>query len=167
MSLREKINEQFKTALKNKNKTLVSTLRLILAAIKERDIANRSGEKKEEIKDDEILQVLKKMRKQRLDSVSLYEKGGRQELLDAEKEEIKVIDAFLPKQKSEEETKKICEEVIKSLGASSIKDMGKIMGSLKKQYSDTIDFSKVNVIVKELLSQWNILKNILMKLNLD
>ena len=153
MSLREKINEQFKTALKNKNKTLVSTLRLILAAIKERDIANRSGEKKEEIKDDEILQVLKKMRKQRLDSVSLYEKGGRQELLDAEKEEIKVIDAFLPKQKSEEETKKICEEVIKSLGASSIKDMGKIMGSLKKQYSDTIDFSKVNVIVKELLSQ--------------
>ena len=152
MSLREKINEQFNIALKSKNKTLVSTLRLILAAIKERDIANRTKEKKEDVKDEEIIKVLRKMKKQRQDSVRLYKKGGRQELLEIEEAEIKVIDSFLPKQLSEEETKKICKEVIKSLGASSIKDMGKIMGSLKQKYSDSIDFSKVNLIVKGLLS---------------
>ena len=125
MSLREKINQQFNAALKNKDKILVSTLRLIMAAIKDKDIANRSGEKK----------------------------GERPELLEVELAEIKIIDSFLPKQLSDEETKKICKEVIESLGASSIKDMGKIMGSLKQKYSDTIDFSKVNVIVKGLLSQ--------------
>ena len=153
MALREKINQQFNTALKNKNKTLVSTLRLIVAAIKERDIANRKGGKKEEVKDQEIIKVLQKMKKQRQDSASLYEKGGRQELLNVEKAEIEVIDTFLPKQLNEEETKKICKEIIESIGASSIKDMGKIMGSLKQKYSDSIDFSKVNVIVKGLLNQ--------------
>jgi len=153
MSLREKINEQFNTALKSKNKTLVSTLRLILAAIKERDIANRTGGKKEDIKDSEIIKVLRKMKKQRQDSAQLYKKGERQELLEAEESEIKIIDTFLPKQLSEEETKKICKEIIESLGASSVKDMGKIMGSLKQKYSDSIDFSKANVIVKGLLSQ--------------
>ena len=152
MALREKINQQFNTALKNKNKTLVSTLRLIIAAIKERDIANRKGGKKEEVKDQEITKVLQKMKKQRQDSASLYEKGGRQELLNVEKAEIKVIDTFLPKQLSEEETKKICKEIIESIGASSIKDMGKIMGSLKQKHSDSIDFSKANVIIKGLLS---------------
>ena len=153
MALREKINQQFNTALKNRNKTLVSTLRLIVAAIKERDIANRKGGKKEEVKDQEIIKVLQKMKKQRQDSASLYEKGGRQELLNVEKAEIEVIDTFLPKQLSEEETKKICKEIIESIGASSIKDMGKIMGSLKKKHSDSIDFSKANVIIKGLLSQ--------------
>tara|TARA_B100000470_G_scaffold128280_1_gene99299 strand:+ start:81 stop:542 length:462 start_codon:yes stop_codon:yes gene_type:complete len=153
MSLRKKINEQFNTALKNKNKTLVSTLRLVLAGIKDRDIANRTNEKKEEINDLEIIKVLRKMKKQRQESSDLYKKGGRQELLEAEESEIKIIDSFLPKQLSEEETKKICREIIKSLGASSIKDMGKIMGSLKQKYSDSIDFSKVNVIVKGLLNQ--------------
>jgi len=153
MSLRKKINEQFNTALKNKNKTLVSTLRLVLAGIKNRDIANRTNEKKEEINDLEIIKVLRKMKKQRQESSDLYKKGGRQELLEAEESEIKIIDSFLPKQLSEEETKKICREIIKSLGASSIKDMGKIMGSLKQKYSDSIDFSKVNVIVKGLLNQ--------------
>jgi len=153
MSLRKKINEQFNIALKNKNKTLVSTLRLVLAGIKDRDIANRTNEKKEEINDLEIIKVLRKMKKQRKESADLYKKGGRQELLEAEESEIKIIDSFLPKQLSEEETKKICRETIKSLGASSIKDMGKIMGSLKQKYSDSIDFSKVNVIVKGLLSQ--------------
>ena len=151
MSLREKINEQFNTALKNKNKTLISTLRLIMAAIKERDIANRTAEKKEAVKDPEIIKVLRKMKKQRQDSVVLYKKGERQELLEAEEAEIKIIDTFLPKQLNEEETKKICKEAIESLGASSIKDMGKIMGSIKKKYSDSIDFSKVNTIVKGLL----------------
>jgi len=152
MSLREKINGQFNTALKNKNKTLVSTLRLILTAIKERDIANRTIEKKEGVKDAEIIKVLRKMKKQRQDSVRLYKKGNRQELLEQEEKEIEIIDTFLPQQLNEEETKKICEELIKALGASSIKDMGKIMGVLKQKYSDSIDFSKVNVIVKGLLS---------------
>ena len=153
MALREKINEQFNSALKNKNKTLVSTLRLVLAAIKDGDIANRRGEKKEAIKDAEIIKLLKKMKKQRQDSAELYEKGGRQELLNAEKEEIKIIDTFLPKQLNDEETKKICKETIDTLGASSIKDMGKIMGLLKQKYSDKLDFSKVNIIVKGLLNQ--------------
>jgi len=151
MSLREKINEEFNTALKSKNKTLISTLRLILAAIKERDIASRTAEKKEAVKDPEIIKVLRKMKKQRQDSVVLYKKGERRELLEAEEAEIKIIDSFLPKQLNEEETKKICKEAIESLGASSIKDMGKIMGTLKQKYADSIDFSKVNVIVKGLL----------------
>ena len=153
MSLREKINEQFNAALKSKNKTLISTFRLILAAIKERDIANRTGENKDVIKDPEIIKVLKKMKKQRQDSADLYKKGNRQELLEAEEAEIKIIDTFLPKQISDEETQKICKQIIESSGATSIKDMGKIMGLLKQKYSDTIDFSKVNLIVKGLLSQ--------------
>ena len=152
MPLREKINQEFNVALKNKNKTLVSTLRLILAAIKERDIANRTSEKKEEVKDQEIIKVLQKMKKQRQDSADLYKKGGREELLNIEEAEIKIIDTFLPKQLSEEETKKICKEIIESVGASSVKDMGKIMGTLKQKYSDSIDFSKANIIIKGLLN---------------
>ena len=152
MSLREKINDQFNTALKSKNKTLVSTLRLVLAAIKEKDIAKRSSKNKEMVKDPEIIQLLRKMKKQRQESAALYEKGARQELFQAEQNEIKIIDSFLPKQLSEEETKKVCKEAIESLGASSIKDMGKIMGALKQKYSDVIDFSKVNIIVKGMLS---------------
>ena len=153
MSLREKISQEFNAALKSKNKTLVSTFRLILAAIKERDIANRTQGKKEEVKDPEIIKVLRKMKKQRQDSADLYKKGGRKELLEIEESEIKIIDTFLPKQLSEEETKKICKEVIELLGASTLKDMGKIMGTLKQKYSDSIDFSKVSVILKGLLSQ--------------
>jgi len=152
MSLREKINQQFNLALKNKDKNLVSTLRLILASIKEKDIANRSGGKKEESKEEEIVKVLQKMKKQRQDSASLYKKGGREDLLKVEEDEIKIIDTFLPKQLSEEETKKICKEIVQSLGATSIKDMGKIMGSLKKKYPDSIDFSKANIIIKGLLN---------------
>ena len=167
MSLREKINQQFNIALKSKNKTLISTLRLVLSAIKEKDIANRTSENKEIAKDEEIMKVLRKMKKQRQDSAELYKKGERQELLEAEEAEIKIIDSFLPKQLDEEETKKVCKEIIESVGATSIKDMGKIMGSLKKKYADSIDFSKVNIIVKGLLNQWNIQKNILMKLNCD
>jgi len=144
MSLREKISEQFNIALKNKNKSLISTLRLILAAIKESDIANRTNGKKEGVKDPEIIKVLRKMKKQRQDSADLYKKGERQELSEIEESEIKIIDTFLPKQLGEEETRKICKEIIKSVGASSIKDMGKIMGSLKQKYPDSIDFSKVN-----------------------
>ena len=152
MSFRKKINEQFNAALKSKNKTLISTLRLMSAAIKEKDIANRAGKKKEDINDSEIIKVLRKMKKQRQDSADLYKKGERQELSEIEESEIKIIDTFLPKQLGEEETRKICKEIIKSVGASSIKDMGKIMGSLKQKYPDSIDFSQVNLIVKGLLS---------------
>ena len=152
MSLREKISEQFNIALKNKNKSLISTLRLILAAIKESEIANRTNGKKEGVKDPEIIKVLRKMKKQRQDSADLYKKGERHELSEIEESEIKIIDTFLPKQLGEEETRKICKEIIKSVGASSIKDMGKIMGSLKQKYPDSIDFSQVNLIVKGLLS---------------
>ena len=153
MSLREKINNQFNAALKSKEKNLISTLRLILSAIKDKDIANRTSEKKEIAKDEEIIKILRKMKKQRQDSADLYKKGERPDLLQAEESEIKIIDSFLPKQLSEEETKKICEEVIKATGALSMKDMGKIMGSLKQKYSDIIDFSKVNIIVKGLLNK--------------
>ena len=152
MSLREKINKQFNTALKSQNKTLVSTLRLVLAAIKEQDIANRTKDKKETASDAEIIKVLRKMKKQRQDSAELYKKGERQELSKIEEEEIKVIDSFLPKQLNEEETKKICEEVIKSVGASSMKDMGKVIGALKSKHADTLDFSKVSAIIKGLLN---------------
>ena len=152
MSLREKINKQFNIELKSQNKTVVSTLRLVLAAIKDRDIANRTSGKKEEIKDQDIIKVLQKMKKQRQDAANLYKKGERPELLATEEAEIKIIDTFLPKQLSEEETQKICKEIITSAGASSIKDMGKIMGLLKQKYSDSIDFSKANMIFKSLLS---------------
>ena len=167
MPLREKINQQLIAALKNKDKTLVSTLRLVVAAIKEKDIANRSGGKREDIKDQEILKVLVKMKKQRLDSVDLYKKGERQELIKIEEKEIEIINTFLPKQLSEEDTKKICKEIIQSFENPSIKDMGKVMGKLKEKYSDSLDFSKASIIIKGLLNQWNIQKNILKKLNLD
>ena len=153
MSLREKINEQFNSALKSKNKSLISTLRLILSAIKDKDILNRVSEKKDTAKDDEIIKILRKMKKQRQDSAELYKKGERLDLLKVEEDEIKIIDSFLPKQLSEEETKSICKNAIKTIGASSIKDMGKVMGYLKKEYSNKIDFSKVNIIVKELLNK--------------
>ena len=151
MSIREEINNQFNLALKSKDKTLVSTLRLVLAAIKDKDIANRASEKKEVAKDEEIIKILRKMKKQRQDSADLYKKGDRNDLLKIEEGEIKIIDTFLPKQLNEEETKKICEEIIKTVGASSIKDMGKIMGEIKKKYADSIDFSKVSSIVRGLL----------------
>ena len=151
MSLREKINKQFNTGLKSQNKTLVSTLRLVLAAIKERDIANRTSGKKEEIKDPEIIKVLRKMKKQRQESADLYKKGGRHELLDTEEAEIRIIDTFLPKQLSEEETKKICKEIIESVGASSIKDMGKLMGLIKEEYAGKVDMGLVGRIAKSKL----------------
>ena len=153
MSLRKKINEQFNIALKNKNKSLISTLRLILAAIKQRDIENRSAAKKDEVKDVEIIKVLRKMKKQRQDSAELYKKGERKELLEVEESEIKIIDTFLPKQLSEEETKKICTNIISKIGANSLKDMGKVMGELKKTHADEIDFSKAGSMIKELLNK--------------
>ena len=150
MSLKKQIEEKLNQALKEKDKTTYPTLRLIVSAIKDAEIANRSKEKKD-ISDSDISAILKKMIKQRNESCEVYKKAGRTELLDNETQEIKVIKAFLPKQLTDQETKKICEEVVKSTGAVSPKDMGKVMGVLKSKYSDRLDFSKVSSVIKELL----------------
>jgi len=150
MSLKNQIEEKFNQALKEKDKTTYPTLRLVVSAIKDAEIANRSKEKKD-ISDSDITTILKKMIKQRNESCEVYKKAGRTELLESETQEIEVINTFLPKQLNDEETKKICEEVVKSVGADSMKDMGKVMGALKSKYSDTLDFSKVSSVIKELL----------------
>ena len=151
MSLRKKIDDMLNEALKAKDKNTYPTLRLIVSAIKDAEIAGRSKGQKE-IKDSDIISLLKKMIKQRNESCEVYKKAGRNELLESEKKEIEVISKFLPKQLSDEETKQICQEVIKTTGASSMKDMGKIMGALKSKHAESLDFSKVSVILKELLS---------------
>ena len=151
MSLRKKIDDMLNEALKAKDKNTYPTLRLIVSAIKDAEIAGRSKGQKE-IKDSDIISLLKKMIKQRNESCEVYKKAGRNELLESEKKEINVISKFLPKQLSDEETKRICQEVIKTTGASSMKDMGKIMGALKSKHAESLDFSKVSVILKELLS---------------
>ena len=151
MSLKKQIEDKLNEALKAKDKNTYPTLRLIVSAIKDAEIAGRSKGQKE-LKDSDIISLLKKMVKQRNESCEVYEKAGRKELLDNEKKEINVISAFLPKQLSDEETKKICSETIKLVGASTMKDMGKIMGALKSKYAESLDFSKVSKILKELLS---------------
>ena len=153
MSLRESIELDYKTALKAKDKNKISTYRLILSGIKDLDINNRSGSEKKETDDEDIKKLLKKMIKQRSESIELYKKNNRKDLQDIEEQEVAIISRYLPKQISEEDTKKICEEVIKSTGANSIKDMGKVMGELKKNNADSIDFSKAGAIIKELLNQ--------------
>ena len=151
MSLKIQIEEKLNQALKAKDKNTYSTLRLVVSAIKDAEIAGRSKGQKE-MTDVDITAILKKMIKQRNESCEVYKKAGRSELLENETKEIEVISVFLPKQLSEEETKKICADVVKSVGASSMKDMGKVMGALKSKYSDTLDFSKVSSIIKELLN---------------
>ena len=150
MSLKTKIEEKLSQALKNKDKNTYPTLRLVVSAIKDAEIANRPKGKKD-ISESDIMAILKKMIKQRNESCEVYKKAGRNELLDREKKEIDVINVFLPKQLSDEETKKICEETIKSSGATSMKDMGKVMGVLKSKHADALDFSKVSSVIKDLL----------------
>ena len=151
MSLRNQIEEKLNQALKAKDKNTYPTLRLVVSAIKDAEIAGRTKGQKE-MSDSDITAILKKMIKQRNESCEVYKKAGRNELLENETKEIEVINAFLPKQLSEEETKKICADVVKSVGASSMKDMGKVMGVLKSKHSGTLDFSKVSSIIKELLN---------------
>ena len=153
MSLREKIETDYKNALKSKDKNKISTYRLILAGIKDVDINNRSGPEKKETNDEDIKKLLKKMVKQRSESIEVYKKNNRNDLLEIEEGELAVISGYLPKQLSEEDTKKICVEIINSTGASSIKDMGKVMGELKKKHADSVDFSKAGIILKELLNK--------------
>ena len=151
MSLQIKIESKLKESLKSKDKKTYSTLRLMIAAIKDVMIAKKiKAEKK--LSDNDLTAVLKKMVKQRNESCEIYKKAGRNELLNNEMSEIKIINEFLPKQLNEEETRKICLETIKNVGASSIKDIGKVMGVLKKKYSDVLDFSKVSQIIKENLN---------------
>ena len=153
MPLREVIESDYKIALKAKDKNKISTYRLILSGIKDLDINNRSGIEKKETDNEDIKKLLKKMIKQRSESIELYKKNNRKDLQDIEEQEVGIISRYLPKQISEEDTKKICEEVIKTTGANSIKDMGKVMGVLKKNNVDSIDFSKAGAIIKELLNQ--------------
>ena len=152
MALKETIESDYKNALKAKDKTKISTYRLILSSIKDLDISNRSGPNKKETDDDDIKKLLKKMVKQRAESIDIYRKNNRTDLLEVEQNELDILSGFLPKQLGEEETKRLCGEVIAKLGASSVKDMGKVMGELKKTYADEIDFAKAGPLIKELLN---------------
>ena len=153
MSLRDKIETDYKNALKSKDKNKISTYRLILSGIKDLDINNRSGLDKKETDENDIKKLLKKMIKQRSESIEVYKKSNRNDLLEIEQSEVNILSEYLPKQLGEEETKKLCSEIIEKTGASSIKDMGKVMGELKKNHSDDIDFSKAGSILKEILNK--------------
>ena len=153
MSLRVKIETDYKNALKSKDKNKISTYRLVLSGIKDLDINNRSGPDKKETDENDIKKLLKKMIKQRFESIEVYKKSNRNDLLEIEEGEANVLSEYLPKQLGEDETRKLCSEIIEKTGASSIKDMGKVMGELKKNHSDTIDFSKAGVILKEILNK--------------
>ena len=152
MSLKKQIEQKLNEALKAKDKNIYPTLRLVVSAIKDAEIASRTKDQKE-MSDSDLTAILKKMIKQRNESCEVYKKAGRNELLENETKEIEVIGAFLPKQLSLEETKKICADLIFKIGASSVKDMGKVMGELKKLHSDEIDFAKAGSLIKELLNK--------------
>ena len=153
MSLKSKIESDYQNSLKSKDKGKISTYRLILASIKDLDIANRSGPKKKETDDNDVKQLLKKMIKQRSESIEIYKKNNREDLLKVEENEVSILSNYLPKQLSDEETKNICLEIVKKINAQSIKDMGKVMGELKRNYSDNLDFSKAGAILKEVLNK--------------
>jgi len=153
MSLKDKIDTDYKNILKSKDKIQISTYRLILSGIKDLDISNRSGPDKKNTDDGDIKKLLKKMIKQRSESIDIYKKNNRRDLLEVEEKESEILLGYLPKQLSEEETKKICTQTVSKLGASSIKDMGKVMGELKKQYEDSLDFAKAGSLLKELLNK--------------
>ena len=153
MPLKDTIENEYKTALKSKDKNKISTYRLILSSIKDLDIVNRSGPNKKDTDDEDIKKLLKKMVKQRAESIDIYKKNNRTDLLEVEQNEYNILTGFLPKQLGEEETKKICEDSIAKVGANSIKDMGKVMGELKKTHSDEIDFAKAGPMIKDLLSK--------------
>ena len=153
MNFKNNINSDYNEALKAKDKSKISTYRLILSAIKDLDISNRSGPNKKDTDDTDIKKLLKKMIKQRAESIDIYKKNNRRDLLDVEQKEYDLISSFLPKGLSDEETKKICEETLDILGATEIQDMGKVMGELKKKYADILDFAKAGSLLRELLSK--------------
>jgi uncharacterized protein YqeY len=153
MTLKEKIETNYKNSLKSKNKVEISTYRLILSGIKDIDIINRSGSDIKETDDEDIKKLLKKMIKQRTESIDIYKKNDRMDLLEVEQNEFDLLSSFLPQQLNDEETKKICVNTISKLGAASIKDMGKVMGELKKSHPDNLDFAKAGPLLKELLNK--------------
>ena len=153
MSLKAKIENDYKNALKSKEKKKISTYRLILSGIKDIDIANRSGPNKKDTDNDDIKKLLKKMIKQRSESIEIYKKNNRSDLLKVEENENKILSIYLPKQLSEEEVTNICKDIIKKTNSSSLKDMGKIMGELKKTHADEIDFALAGKLLKKLLSK--------------
>ena len=153
MTLREKIENQYKNALKSKDKNKISTYRLILSGLKDLDIQNRSGPNKKNTDDEDIKKLLKKMIKQRTESIEIYKKNNRQDLLEIEQNEVDIMFEYLPKQLNEEDTKKLCEETVKKVNATSVKDMGKVMGDLKNNNGDNIDFSLAGKIIKEILNK--------------
>lgn len=150
--MREEINAALKNAIKTQNKKSVGTIRLILAALKDRDIAARAKGDRDGIDDQEILSMLQTMIKQRQESMQLYEQGGRLDLVEQEKNEIEIIKQFLPQQMSEEESQKIIEALIADTGATSIKDMGLVMSKLREEYLGKMDFGRASAIIKEKLS---------------
>ena len=153
MSLKETIETEYKNALKSQDKPKISTFRLILSSIKDLDILNRSGPNKKETDDEDIKKLLKKMVKQRAESIDIYKKNNRTDLLEVEQNEYDILIGFLPKQLGEEDTKKICSDIIAKIGANSIKDMGKVMGELKKAHTDEIDFAMAGPIIKNFLNK--------------
>ena len=152
MSLREKIETEYKIAVKSKDKNKISTYRLILSGIKDLDITNRSGVNKRDTFDSDILKLLRKMIKQRNESIEIYKNNNREDLFKIEQNEVELLSKYLPKQLSEDETKKLCSDLIQKLEVKNIKDIGKIMGELKKNHSDNIDFSIAGKIIKEILN---------------
>jgi len=149
--LRTRLNEALKEAMRNKDQRAVGTVRLILAALKDRDIAARGRGNMDGIPDEEILQMLQTMIKQRRESIGLYEQGGRLELAEQEQEEIKVIERFLPQQLGEAETKAAIDAVVKEIGATGVKDMGRVMAELRARYAGRMDFGKASGLVKAAL----------------
>lgn len=149
--LRPQVSEQLKDAMRAKDERAVSTLRLISAAIKDRDIAARSDGITDGVSDDEILQLLQKMIRQRQESIKMYEEGGRLELAQQEREEIEIIERFLPQQLSKEEITATVDQVIAETGASGMKDMGPLMAALRKRYAGVMDFGKASAVAKQRL----------------
>ena len=153
MSLKSKIEIDYQNSLKSKDKSKISTYRLILSSIKDFEISNRSGSQKKETDDNEIKQLIKKMIKQRNESIAIYKQNNRDDLLAVEENEVAILTSYLPKQLGEQETIDICQKVVIDTNSLNIKDMGKVMGILKKDYSDSIDFSKAGAILKEILNK--------------
>jgi uncharacterized protein YqeY len=149
--MREKISTALKEAVKAQDKRRMSTLRLISAAIKDRDIAARTKDQSDGVSDAELLEILSKMIKQRRDAITMYEEAGRLELAAQEQEEIAIIEDFLPRQLAEDEIRNACETAVNDIGAQSLKDMGRVMGALKGEYAGQMDFSKASAVIKSLL----------------
>ena len=152
MGLRDQFNAALKEAMKAKEVRRVSTLRMVLAGVKDRDIAARTETNREGVSDDDLLSLLAKMIKQREESAETYEKGGRPELAAQEREEIEIIRAFMPRQMSADEAKATAIAVISEIGAESMKDMGKVMAALKERFAGQMDFARASATVKDLLS---------------